>query len=73
MAWRITETPDGENPQDLTDSEMIGVVVLVRENMREPYDQRNVYYRAWEKLRALAAQANARLDEDAEEDENAEG
>ena len=52
MAWRIIEVSDDEAMEtDLTDSELIGVSVLLTHQCGEPRDVRlNVYWRAREKI-----------------------
>lgn len=64
--WRIVEVA-GDTEQDLTDSELIGLSILVRHSAREPYDDSNVYWRAWRKIQGAVRTALARDEEDDEE------
>ena len=62
MAWRITEIPDSEATEDdLTDGELVGVSIILTQNMGEPYDNINVYYRAWEKIQPKGMLAAERM------------
>lgn len=57
MAWRLIEVPDGESPDDLTSSELVGVSIMLAQGMGEPHNDLNVYYRAWQKLQPQVSQA----------------
>lgn len=46
-----------DSPNDLTDGELIGIRVILSEEMGHPYDERNVYYRAYKKLNDAAEKA----------------
>lgn len=57
MAWRLVEIPDSEaQAEDLSNEELVGISIMLAQHMGEPLNDMNVYYRAWEKLRPLAAQ-----------------
>ena len=65
MRWRLVEIPDDQSvPSDLTDAELIGVSIMMRENCGEPFDDHNVYWRAWSKLHDLGVAANKRASEE---------
>ena len=49
MAWKIIEVDDTID-SDLTDGEFIGISVLLINSCGDPYDENNVYFRAWEKM-----------------------
>lgn len=57
MAWRLIEVPDNEQPDDLTNGELIGVSILLAQGMAQPHNDNNVYYRAWEKIQPQVEQA----------------
>lgn len=65
MAWRLIEVPDGESANDITNSELIGVSIMLAQGMGEPLNDINVYYRAWLKMQPQVQDALA-----AEEDMN---
>lgn len=50
MAWRLVEVPDGEQSNDLTDGELIGISVLLTHECGSPRDDFNVYWRARNKI-----------------------
>ena len=55
MGWKVVEVEDG--PKALTDGELIGIRVILASFMGEPEDERNVYFRAYEKLNDAAEKA----------------
>ena len=58
MAWRIIEVTDDDATQnDLTDSELVGVSVLLQHHCGEPLNDLNVYWRAARKVQPIAAAA----------------
>jgi len=59
MPWRIIEVPESEAlPDDLTNSELVGVSVLLTHNSGEPRDvDLNVYWRAREKIQYAVEKA----------------
>ena len=52
MRWRLTQVEDDSaESTDLTDSELIGVSIVLTHNCGEPYDEKyNVYWRARQKI-----------------------
>ena len=51
MAWRIVEVPEEEATEtDLTDSELVGVSILLTHKCGGPRDDMNVYWRARQKM-----------------------
>lgn len=56
MAWKLIEVSD-EEENALSDSELIGISIMLRENMGEPYDERSVYLCAWRKLQSAVDKA----------------
>ena len=51
MAWRIIEVGDDEaTSADLTDSELVGVSILLANHCGDPKADLNVYWRALEKM-----------------------
>jgi hypothetical protein len=51
MAWRIIEVPDEQAQEnDLTDSEFIGMRILMEPHVGEPENDNNVYWRAIMKI-----------------------
>lgn len=51
-AWRIVEVAPGDKrpEEDLTDSELVGISVLLTHQCGEPRTERNVYWRARQKI-----------------------
>jgi hypothetical protein len=59
MAWRIIEVSDDEAlGTDLTNSELVGVSILLTHHCGIPRNDLNVYWRASNKLREVAKEAN---------------
>jgi hypothetical protein len=58
MAWRLVkvETADALE-SDLTNSEMVGVSIILIHHAGEPLDDMNVYYRAWRKIQPMVDEA----------------
>lgn len=48
--WRVIEVTDDPQDTDLTDSELVGISVLMTHHANEPHDAANVYWRARQKL-----------------------
>lgn len=46
MAWMLVEVPD-DAPGALSDAELVGAGILLRDHHGEPRDERNTYYRIW--------------------------
>lgn len=58
MAWRLIEIGDDEaTPTDLTDSELVGVSILLTQHCGQPRNDLNVYWRARNKLKPQAQAA----------------
>lgn len=58
MAWRLIEIGDDEaTPTDLTDSELVGVSILLTQHCEQPRNDLNVYWRACNKLKPQAQAA----------------
>lgn len=55
MGWKLVEVPDDDSA--LTDAELIGIRVILAHSMGEPQDERNVYFRAYEKMNEAAEKA----------------
>lgn len=56
MAWRIVEVADSEATEaDLTDSELVGVSILLTHYSGLPRSDMNVYWRAKVKIRPQVA------------------
>ena len=49
MAWKLIEVPDDE-PDALTDSELVGMSVALAQLVRPQLAKDDVYLRAWEKI-----------------------
>jgi len=50
MSWKIVHVDDGDPSATWTDSELVGVSVLLTHRAGEPYDESNVYWRARERM-----------------------
>jgi hypothetical protein len=60
--WRIVEILENPQESDLTDSELIGVSVLLTHRRGEPRDEWNVYWRARQKIQPQVETALTRED-----------
>lgn len=64
MSWRIIEiTPEETKPEDLTDSELIGVSILLTHHGDDglgPRDNDSVYWRARQKIQPQVEKALTR-------------
>lgn len=61
--WRLVVTDD-PGDYDLTDSELVGISVLLTHNAGEPHDDANVYWRARQKLQPSVQIALTESDEE---------
>lgn len=58
MRWRLVKVSEDEAVDtDLTNAELIGVDILVKQGMGLPHSDDNVFYRAWNKLHGPASEA----------------
>lgn len=48
--WRIIEVMDHVQDTDLTDDELVGVSIILGHYSGEPRDDKNVYWRARQKI-----------------------
>lgn len=62
--WRIVSIDEGEDecwrltPEtDLTSSELVGISVMLAHHCGGPYDESNVYFRAYQKIQEAVAKA----------------
>lgn len=62
--WRIVEVPEELALEtDLTDSELIGVSILLTHQSGEPRDEMNVYWRARQRIQYAVGVAIERANE----------
>ena len=62
MAWRLIEvSEDVAQETDLSDGELLGISILLTHESGEPRDERNVYWRARQKIQP---QVTAALERD---------
>jgi hypothetical protein len=55
--WRIVAVTEAFEATDLTDGELIGISVLLTHRAGEPHTDRNVYWRARQKIQPQVEQA----------------
>jgi hypothetical protein len=55
MAWRLQQISSGEaGAEDLTDEEMLAILLSARDHTRRPFDESNPLFCAYLKIAAVA-------------------
>jgi hypothetical protein len=56
-AWKLIEVADDDPEAMWTDAELIGVSILLTQHSPHPHNDRNVYWRAREKVQSAVTRA----------------